>query len=464
MRFHRPAGSSSATAMAGTDRLIPAIAIAALILAFTLPGLFAAESQAYPSIAAQAKKACAKKKGKARSACVRNKTKQLNREKGVVGVMTRNLYLGADLGPAIRSTSLDGFFRANGQILRDVDANNFPVRARGLAAEIKAKAPDLVGLQEVALWRTGEAGVIRIKPGSAPESFTTNTVKYDFLKLLMDQLNKGGKRYEVVKVTTEFDFQGPAFYDEDPNMVAPDINGRLTMRDVILARVGAGVRWSNPQGENYDTIYAPRISGVPVTVDRGWNSVEVQVRNSPKFKFVNTHLEAFGDDKNQVVDCMVPPLAPFDTNPVSIRCSQAKELYEKQIGPSQIPVVAVGDFNSDDDTVIDANCPSAANTAGTLTGNNGGVCGDTFAFNALKTLGMRDLNPGNPMSCCLKSDFLSVNNGGSKTDFDHYIDHVLTREYDPVNYISSSITGLEPANGYWNSDHAGGYTRVRIGS
>ena len=62
------------------------------------------------------------------------------------------------------------------------------------------------------------------------------------------------------------------------------------------------------------------ISGVPVTVDRGWGSVEVKVRNSPWFKFVNTHFEAFGDDKNKVVDCMTTPAPEFASNPVSIRC------------------------------------------------------------------------------------------------------------------------------------------------
>ena len=69
--------------------------------------------------------------------------------------MTRNLYLGADLAPAIGAPSLEAFVAANGQILREVTANDFPVRAKGLAKEILEKEPDLVGLQEVALWRTG---------------------------------------------------------------------------------------------------------------------------------------------------------------------------------------------------------------------------------------------------------------------------------------------------------------------
>src|SRR5690348_8460095 len=68
----------------------------------------------------------------------------MDRGKGkVVKVMTRNLYLGADLLPAIAAPDLNSFVEANGQILREVTANDFPTRARGLAAEIQQEKPDL---------------------------------------------------------------------------------------------------------------------------------------------------------------------------------------------------------------------------------------------------------------------------------------------------------------------------------
>ena len=51
----------------------------------------------------------------------------------VANVMTRNLYLGADLAPAIGAPSLEAFVAADGQILREVTANDFPTRAKGLA-------------------------------------------------------------------------------------------------------------------------------------------------------------------------------------------------------------------------------------------------------------------------------------------------------------------------------------------
>jgi|GEM_PF-319315 len=467
-------------ALRSTPAFTPSrIALTAIALMLAVLGFAAASAvNASPAAAAQNFQAQAKKKCKkvkpatANRRCVKSTTARLRRqaaakaraiakrERGKVGVMSRNLYLGADLGPAINANSLQAFINANGEIMRDVDTNNYPVRVKGLAGEIKTKSPDVVGLQEVSMWRTGPTGPPRNKPNSPPASFTANTVTYDYLDLLMKELNKGKQRYRVVHVTTEFDFEGPANYDGDLIGIG-ELNGRLTMRDVILAKVGADIKTRNATGANYATFYNPVISGLPVTVDRGWGSVEVKVRNSPWFKFVNTHFEAFGDDKNKVTDCMTTPAPAFASNPVSIRCRQAKELYEVAIEPGNLPVVLTGDINSDDDSVIDANCPSPTNLNSSLLGNNGGACGDTFAFNSLKTNGMVSRSTDDPMSCCLNADILTADNG-NRSDFVKHIDHILTDSPTRVKMLNSSVSGLAPVNGYWNSDHAGVYSLLRI--
>ena len=123
----------------------------------------------------------------------------------VVGTMTRNLYLGADLAPAIAAGTPEALFNAAGQILGEVEHNDFPTRAVGLAEEILTEEPDLVGLQEVALWRTAPPN-----PGVLTDGPSATTVKYDYLQELLDQLNAEGQHYEVVVVQPEFDFEVPA--------------------------------------------------------------------------------------------------------------------------------------------------------------------------------------------------------------------------------------------------------------
>jgi endonuclease/exonuclease/phosphatase family metal-dependent hydrolase len=339
-----------------------------------------------------------------------------------VNVMTRNLYLGADLTPAIAAKNTNEFVQANGKILRDVTANNFPVRAKGLAKEILKKKPDLVGLQEVALWRTGPPS---LEPLLSPAGPTATTVRYDYLAELLAQLNKGKKRYRVAVVQQEFDFEAPADENQVPNdgpngfIKDAEINGRLTMRDVILVRLGAGVVTSHPQKGNFNAMLTVQLSGVEVKVLRGWTALDAKVRGSGKFRFVNTHLEAF-DDSNQVP---------------SIRAQQAAELVAKG-GPAttSLPVVLLGDLNSDDDTVEG---------------------GDRQAYQTLVKAGMRERSTDNPLGCCLKSSLLAVGAGGAVADFDHQVDHVMTRDPKKVKLLTSSVTGRQPVNGYWDSDHAG---------
>jgi endonuclease/exonuclease/phosphatase family metal-dependent hydrolase len=347
----------------------------------------------------------------------------------VVSVMTRNLYLGADLTPAIAAPTLDAFVAANGQILREVTANDFPTRAKGLAREILETKPDLVGLQEVALWRTAPPSLAPL--GTGPSA---TTVRYDYLQQLLDELNRGkGKQgrgkpqYEVVVVQQEFDLEAPA--DENgilgdgpnPAIANAEINGRLTMRDVILARRGAGVQTWNAQGANFKVLLPAPILGATLPIKRGWTATDAKVRGSHPFRFVNTHLEAFEPN---------------------VRAAQAAELVAPG-GPatSDLPVILLGDLNSDDDTVAGA---------------------DQLAFKVLQAAGMVSRSTNDPLSCCLNSSLLAEGAGGSVADFDHQVDHVMTRNPEQVTLESSAVTGLLPVNGFWSSDHAGVFSALRL--
>lgn len=67
-----------------------------------------------------------------------------------VTVMTRNLYLGADVGVAM---DLIPNLSAAAQFMWDqVKATDFNKRAPKLAAEVIAARPDVIGIQEATIW------------------------------------------------------------------------------------------------------------------------------------------------------------------------------------------------------------------------------------------------------------------------------------------------------------------------
>jgi endonuclease/exonuclease/phosphatase family metal-dependent hydrolase len=340
-----------------------------------------------------------------------------------VKVMTRNLYLGADLTPAIQSTSTESFIEANGGIVRQVEATNFPVRAKGLAKEILGEEPDLVGLQEVALWREAPPSLGPVFSGR-PEA---TKVKYDFLELLLAQLNKGKALYRPVVVQDEFDFEAPANANGLPGdgpggtglLANAEVNGRLTMRDVILARIGAGVVTSNPKSANFSKLLVVKVAGAKeISVTRGWTSVDATVRGSKKFHFVNTHLEAFDNEAE---------------NP-SVRAQQAGELVAPG-GPatSKLPVILVGDLNSDVKTEVKP--------------------GDGQAYRVMTKAGFRERATSKPTGCCIDSSY-DLKTGSNK-EMNHKVDHIMTNDPKQVKLLESAVTGRSKTNGYWDSDHAG---------
>ena len=344
-----------------------------------------------------------------------------------VNAMTRNLYLGADLGPALGSPNLPTFFKRAGDVWNDVQATNFPVRAKSLAAEIRAEDADLVGLQEAALWRSGPAF------GSG-----ASTVEYDFTQNLLNELNKKAKdkggQYVLAASQNEFDFESPVNTSgtvvfTPPFGVTQDI--RLTMRDAIIVKKGE-VKTSNPDAGHYSVVFQPPTVAGAIPVTRGWVELDARVRGGEKFHFVNTHFEAFDS----------APLNPTNVGLLpkgGVRQAQAQQLLA---GPlqSSLPDILVGDLNSDSP----------------LNGNQ--APGDDLGYLVLTGGGFseRAITPP-PFSCCINNPLL---NTPSTAGITHRVDHVMSESSDVV-FKNGAITSTF-ANGLWSSDHFGVDSRLKV--
>jgi endonuclease/exonuclease/phosphatase family metal-dependent hydrolase len=352
---------------------------------------------------------------------------------GEVNVMTRNLYLGSGLGGATGADSIQELVNEAGVILRNVDTNDFRIRSRGLAREILNRRPHLVGLQEVTTWRTGPCQRSPIPP-------TAQDVRYDYLQLLLRRLNAQRNLYRAVVVEDQFDFEVWVNEDGDESTSAPgcpygsEFNGRMTMRDVILARRGVRVR--NRRSGTFETLLQVRPGGVSIDVERGWTSVDARVPGVPRFRLVNTHLEAFDNQESN------PTNQGTEVPNGRVRRAQARELIRRG-GPARgNRVILLGDLNSDIATWIRP--------------------GDELAHRAVRRAGFVQRDTSRPLSCCLESEILTTDGGGQRSDFDHKVDHILTNAPRTVRLLRSAVTGLQPRNGFWNSDHAGIFSRLRI--
>jgi hypothetical protein len=290
--------------------------------------------------------------------------------------------------------------------------------------------------------------------------------------MLLAALNKGkpkAQRYSAAVIKNQFDFETPTDVDDDtatctnfdylgtPNagcgaFPGADLTGRLTMRDVIIVKAGVKVSQkasgtfgdrngdgdAGDVGDVADNLYTPTLAGgVAVPVTRGWTAVNATVRGSKPFRFVNTHLEAFGD-------------------PTEAKCLQAQELYERVISQTALPVLAVGDFNSDDDTV------DGDNSTPQLDGTGWDRC----AYLSLVDNGMRSLTGNASDSCCLAGPLLDKK-VGYQADFDHHIDHILTNSTRFSRVGPTKVTGNKPfrttgSGPYWGSDHAGVFQTVKL--
>jgi hypothetical protein len=366
-------------------------------------------------------------------------------------VMTRNLYLGADLSPALQATDVPGAVDAAFQIEQQVHRTQFPtVRAALLANEIKKRKPDIVGLQEAALWRTGPYDLSAVTSG--PKATQVDPQGGDFLSDLLTQLNKGGNkgkkgaasakkkappvRYRIAVVKTEFDFELPVNKGTGGLTVCPAQchNERLTMRDAILVK--KGVKVSNASSGTFNTLLRVKVGGaLNVDVTRGWAAVDAKVHGK-KVHVVDSHFEAFDSGaSNTGSDGKTYPKG-------GVREAQAKQLIAPG-GPttSKHPTLLIGDFNSDSPVHGDQVDP-----------------GDALAYRALLAGGWseRAFTPP-PFGCCIQDPNLSNPSAAGVT---HRVDHIMSNT-KKLKFKKGGLTSTF-ANGLWSSDHFGVWSQLQV--
>jgi endonuclease/exonuclease/phosphatase family metal-dependent hydrolase len=221
-----------------------------------------------------------------------------------ITVMSRNLFLGADLIPLAVAQPGDDFERAAGKLLDQVQGTEPDARMKLVAGEIASAKPDLVGLQEVTLWRTG--------PKNDPAPATG--VVIDYLATIRAELKRLHAPYRVVADQRTLNLEGPT----DRN-----VDLRFTDGNVVLARSGVKVTAAKSSDfKNQLVIPTAAVGDVPI--NRSFNQLDATAHGL-KLHFVNAHLEAYSPD---------------------FRLKQAKELVAGPLKSKKLPTVLVGDLNS----------------------------------------------------------------------------------------------------------------------
>ena len=339
-----------------------------------------------------------------------------------ITVMTRNLFLGTNLSPVIDAAAR-ARIRASpprspswrSPCTRPGPRSTRPtsrLEPRLFADEIAEHEPDLVGLQEVAVWRSGplEPRAVGVR--------NAELVDYDFGQMLLDELEERGLDYEQVVRSVEADLESPS---AGPDGESPrDV--RVTLHDVILVRAGNDLQVFRRGTGHFRAQRHLVVASAGHDFTRGFGWVDVR-RGAQEVRFINTHLEV-GDSR--------------------IGHAQALELVTGP-GSASVPVVIVCDCNSDPRRPLRSLPYRALTAAGYVD----------------QWLTLRHGGPGH--TCCVPNTLRD----SDPAALDHRVDFVFARATRLVRAQNGSVLGRpfgdDPDRGesLRPSDHAGIVMRLR---
>jgi len=340
-----------------------------------------------------------------------------------VRMMTRNLYLGADIFAVVNVGDPTLIPVAVAEKYAMMLQNDFAERAEAIAMEIGEKNPDLIGCQEVAQFT-------RFRPTGILEAPLQVIEQFDYLGLLLDALQAGGLEYEVAAVGFNADVTLPMLQGFDGSGIPLLDYVRYLDRDIILVKKGIVVENAIAHGfvKNFSVAFSETQQ---VVFKRGFVAVDATVRGKT-YRFVNAHVENEG------------LTAPDGT---MVQQAQVAELLQ-QLSQERLPVFLVGDFN--------------------LTHNDPD-------YTAIVSAGFADLwalrangRHKKGSTCCQDEDLL--NEESNLTDRIDYIFSRTPHRSGVMNFshpVIVQLTGtdadeVKTESGLWPSDHAGVFAAIRL--
>ena len=358
-------------------------------------------------------------------------------------VMSRNIYLGADVGVALE---LIPDMPAAAQFMWDqVNKNDFSKRSVALAAEIQTYKPDVIGLQEATIWYCKK------------NAWSKKVEVFNFTDQLLQALggdyvlaSKDGKTafnpgYSINPIPFLTMVKDPErfqkIFGQDKAACGFQIGDALAIKKELAGQV---LKVGNTE---YEASYSivPKL----MTIYRGYTWADINIANIP-VRFITTHLESI-----------------WDENKVPNAAKQATQLI-KDVKETNMPLVIIGDFNSDprDPRPANAANPGLQPTASEECPAGSSKCN---AYRLMRAAGFNDAGPDasdpttytwgmNALLTGPDPDRLKAAQAmGNEYGFTDRLDYIFTK--NGVDVTTSEIIGYKAP---YATDHAGVFGEFTI--
>ncbi len=366
-----------------------------------------------------------------------------NAETQPIKVMSRNLYLGADVGVAL--AKIPNMPAAAQFMWEQVQKTDFSKRKKILAAEIQSESPDVIGIQEATIWYC------------KAHFWSPKTEVFNFTKELLAELD--GEYIIASKDGVEANNPG---YSIGPIPFLTKVSDAKTFQplfgqnsadcgfqigDALLIKKSLKQYVNQVGNSEYDAVY--KVVPTLMEIYRGYTWADITMQGA-NVRFVTTHLESL-----------------WDANEIPKAADQARQIV-KDLSKTKSPIVVIGDFNSDprdprlenlpnpgEQPVASEKCP-----AGSVTCN---------AYKIMKNAGFIDSGPdaSDPSTYSWGMNALltgadpkrlkAAQAMGNKHGFTDRLDYIFVK--NGMKILSSRMIGQTPPYG---TDHAGVVTELNV--